>query len=116
MAEEQPFWRLSWSIHPGDIREGALINKPEQKHQPESKCQQNQVIAAIEGLLYPSLCVISAAKVIYCLSQSDLLELWSKILASSSFSDKHHPPAYYLLKEAEIKPSIQLSLCSNESF
>lgn len=75
MAGEQPFPWLSWSSHPGDFCEGALIDKPAQKHQPESKNQQEQVIAAIEGLLHLSLCVISAAKVIYCLSQSDRLEL-----------------------------------------
>lgn len=75
MTREQPFRWLSQSNHPGDFCEGVLINKPEQKHQPESKNQQEQVIAAREGLLYPSLCVISAAKVIYCLSQSNRLEL-----------------------------------------
>lgn len=75
MAGEQPFRRLSRSSHPGDFCEGALINKLAQKHQRESQNQQDQVIAATEGLLHPSLCVISAAEVIYCLSQSNRLEL-----------------------------------------
>lgn len=72
MAGEQPLRQLSRSSHPGDFCEGALINKAVQKHQPESKNQQDQVIAAIEGLLYPSPCVISAAQVIYRPSQSNL--------------------------------------------